>query len=111
VFSTPEDSTLRVRLINPASTWGRAGLHTGDRLVSVDGQPVATTTDFRSWLGKLQIGDTARLVVARDGPTGAMSDVTVVVTGYDRPTVTIGEVADATVEQRRLRAQWLSALP
>jgi len=111
VFSTPEDSTLRVRLINRASVWGRAGLHTGDRLVSVDGQPVATTTGFRSWLGKLQIGDSARLVIARDGPTGARSDVTVVVTGYDRPTVTIGEVADATVEQRRLRAQWLSALP
>lgn len=111
VFITPEDSTLRVRLINPASSWRRAGLHTGDRLVSLDGQPVATSTDFRSWLGKIQIGDTARLVVARDGTTGATSDVTVVVTGYDRPAVTIGEVADATVEQRRLRAQWLSALP
>lgn len=111
VFSTPEDPTLRVRLINPANSWGRAGLHTGDRLVLLDGQPVATTTDFRSWLGKLRIGDTARFVVARDGTTGATSDVTVVVTGYDRPVVTIGEVADATGEQRRLRAQWLAALP
>jgi predicted metalloprotease with PDZ domain len=111
VFSTPEDSTLRVRLINPASAWGRAGLHTGDRLVSFDGQAVATATDFRSWLGKLRIGDTVRLVVARNGSTGATSDVTVVVTGYNRPAVTLSEVADATVEQRRLRAQWLSALP
>jgi predicted metalloprotease with PDZ domain len=111
VFSTPEDSTLRVRLINPASSWSRAGLHTGDRLVSLDGHTVATPTDFRSWLGKLQIGDTARLVVARNGAAGSTSEVTVVVTGYDRPAVTIGELADATVEQRRLRAQWLSAHP
>ena len=111
VFRTPEDSTLRVRLINPMSSWSRAGLHTGDRLVSLDGHIVATTTDFRAWLGKLQIGDTARLVVARDGTTGATSNVTVAVTGYDRPAVTIGELADATVEQRRLRAQWLSAHP
>lgn len=111
VFRTPEDSTLRVRLINPASSWSRAGLHTGDRLVSLDGHTVATPTDFRSWLGKLQIGDTARLVVARDGTTGATSEVTVVVTGYDRPAVTIAELADATVQQRRLRAQWLSGVP
>ena len=102
------DSTLRLRLTNPASAWGRAGLHTGDHLVSLDGHPVATSTDFRSWLGRLHIGDTARVEVMRDG---AVSRLAVVVTGYDRPTVRIDEIADATSEQQRLRAQWLTAAP
>lgn len=102
------DSALRLRLTNPASAWGRAGLHTGDRLVSLDGHPVATLRDFRSWLGKLHLGDTVRVEVMRDG---AVSPVAVLVNGYDRPTVRIEEIADATSEQRRLRAQWLTAAP
>jgi predicted metalloprotease with PDZ domain len=107
-FNDAGDSTLRLRLSNPASAWGLAGLHTGDRLVSLDGRPVATTTDFRSWLGKLHIGDTAQVEVMRQG---VASRLAVLVTGYDRPTVRIDEIADATSEQRRLRAQWLTAAP
>jgi predicted metalloprotease with PDZ domain len=100
------DSTLRLRITNPTGVWGRAGLHTGDHLVSMDGNPVATSTDFRSRLGQLHIGDTARVEVLRNG---AASQVSVAINGYDRPTVRIVEIADATSEQQRLRAQWLTA--
>jgi predicted metalloprotease with PDZ domain len=101
-----EDSALTLKLSNPVSAWGRADLHTGDRLISVDGRPVATATDFRNWLGKLHIGDTARVEVVRDG---TISQVSVSINGYERPTVRIVEIADATPEQLRLRAQWLAA--
>ena len=97
--NVPEDSTLRLRINNPKGVWGRAGLHTGDRVVSIDGQPVATSTEFRSWLGKLRVGDTANVEVARNG---AVSKVVLVITGYDRPVVKIDEIADATPEQKRL---------
>jgi predicted metalloprotease with PDZ domain len=107
-FNRDGGPVLKLRLINPTSAWGRAGLHTGDRLVSVDGRPVATSADFRSWIGSLHIGDTARVEVERDG---AVSRLAVLVNGYDRPTVRIDEVANATPEQRRLRAQWLTAAP
>ena len=107
-FNAPGDSTLRLRLNNPDSAWGRAGLHTGDRLVSLDGNAVATTTDFRSSLGKLHIGDTMQVAVARDG---AVSNVRVVVSGYDRPTVRIEEISNATPAQRQLRMQWVAAQP
>lgn len=107
-FNAAGDSALRLHLSNPASAWGRAGLHTGDHLVALDGHPVATTTEFRSWLGKLQVGDTVRVEVMRDG---AVSQVVVSINSYDRPTVRIVEIADATSEQRRLRAQWLTAAP
>jgi predicted metalloprotease with PDZ domain len=107
-FNAPGDSTLRLRLTNPDSAWGRAGLHTGDRLVSLDGNAVATTTDFRSLLGKLHIGDTVQVAVARDG---VISNVPVAVSGYDRPTVRIEEISNATPAQRRLRMQWVAAQP
>ena len=107
-FSVAGDSVLRLRLSNPASAWGRAGLHTGDRLISVDGHPVATTTDFRSWLGKLHLGDTAQVEVMHNG---AVSRVAVSINGYDRPTVRIVEIAEATTAQQKLRRQWLTATP
>ncbi|HEY0348610.1 MAG TPA: hypothetical protein VGC60_10705, partial [Pyrinomonadaceae bacterium] len=48
LFNTATDPALRIRLLDPASAWGRAGLHTGDRLVSVDTNPVTNASDFRS---------------------------------------------------------------
>jgi predicted metalloprotease with PDZ domain len=107
-FNAGDDPVLRLHLSNPASVWGRAGLHTGDQLVSLDGQSVATATDFRSRLGKLHIGDIARVEVMRNGVVSQMS---VLINGYDRPTVRIVETADATPEQLRLRTQWLTAAP
>ena len=50
-LNAPEDSMLRLRITDPNSAWGRAGLHSGDRLVSVDGQPITTSTEFRAWVG------------------------------------------------------------
>ena len=105
-FVGPVDSTLRIRITDPSSAWGRAGLHTGDQPVSLDGSPVATSAAFRSWLGQLHIGQTARIEVMRDGAT---SQIAVPISGYDRPTVSIEEIADASAEQRRLRERWLTA--
>jgi predicted metalloprotease with PDZ domain len=105
-FNGADDPVLRIHLSNPASVWGRAGLHTGDQLVSLNGQPVTTATDFRSRLGKLHVGDTARVEVMRNG---VVSQKSVLIKGYDRPTVKIVEVADATPAQLKLRTQWLTA--
>ena len=107
-FNAQGDSALRLRLTNPGSAWGRGGLHTGDHLVSLDGHAVATSMDFRSWLETLHVGDTARVEIVRDG---VVSTVAVLVTGYDRPTVRIEEIADATSDQRKLQAQWLMSAP
>src|SRR5205807_740542 len=78
-FNAAGDSTLRIRITDPTSAWGRAGLHTSDRVVSLDGRPVATATDFRSWLGQLRIGQTARVEVMRDG---APTQIAVPISGF-----------------------------
>jgi len=104
----PGEGGLRLIVTDPASVWGMAGFHTGDRLVSIDGAAVTSWPEFRSRVVRLQIGDTVRLEVRRPtGPFGA----TVVMTGFDRPVVRIDEMPGATERQRALRARWVAAAP
>jgi predicted metalloprotease with PDZ domain len=72
------ERALSLVITNPSSVWGRAGLHTGDRVVAVNGRPVATWPEFRQIVMRAAVGDTVRLDVRR--ATGAWS-TSVVVTG------------------------------
>jgi predicted metalloprotease with PDZ domain len=104
----PGESALRLLLSNPASVWGRAGLHTGDRLVSVNGAPLVAMDAFRTRFRALRVGDTVSVVVQRiRSPFVA----TVVVSQLERPAVRIEEIPGATERQRTLRARWLAASP
>jgi predicted metalloprotease with PDZ domain len=104
----PGQTGLSLLLTDPSSVWGRAGLHTNDRVVAMNGTPVATWPEFRGQLARARVGDTVRVEVMR--PTGAWR-TSVVVAGYSRPVVRIEEIPGATERQRALRAQWLAAAP
>src|SRR5439155_63267 len=93
----PRDSALSLLITNPASAWGRAGLHAGDRLVTMNGTTLPSTADFRSFVNGLRIGDTVVVSVRR--PTSAWR-VSVVVAGYARPVVQLEEIPEATERQR-----------
>lgn len=95
---------VRLRVADPASIWGKAGLHTGDQLVSINGAAIRTWPELRTALLGLAIGDTAMVVVER--PTGRF-ETRVVMRGYDRPIVRIEEIPEASERQRRLREAWL----
>jgi predicted metalloprotease with PDZ domain len=83
------DGSLRLVISNPVSVWARAGLHSRDRLTRVNGVPVTTWPAFRAQLQQLRLGDTIRLAVER--PAGPF-EATVVVAGFERPTVRIEPV-------------------
>jgi predicted metalloprotease with PDZ domain len=104
----PGERSVSLLVTNPASLWGRAGLHTGDRIAAVNGAPLADMAAFRTLFGGLRIGDTVRIEVTR--ATGPFR-TTVVVTGYDRPVVRLEEIPEATDRQRMLRARWLAGNP
>jgi predicted metalloprotease with PDZ domain len=101
----PGESRPSLLVLSPDNAWGRAGLHTGDRLISLNGAPVPTTLELRDLLGRLSIGDTVRMEVSR--PAGTFR-ATVPIIGYDRPFVRIEERPGATDRQRALRVQWLA---
>jgi len=107
-WQPPAESTLSLVITNPGSTWGRAGLHTGDRLAALNGTAVGTVADFRSIVTRLRIGDTTAVEVRR--PRGVWRTA-VVVAGFERPVVRLEEIPGATERQRGLRAQWILGSP
>jgi predicted metalloprotease with PDZ domain len=101
------DSALALLIGNPQTVWGRAGLHSGDRVVTVNGVATRTWPEFRQIIGRARIGDTVRFVV-RAPRANVTRAVNVVVTGYERPVVRIEALAGATEKQRRLREAWVN---
>jgi len=102
---SPEGEVI-LRITNPQSSWGKAGLHTGDRLLSVDDTRVTTWSDFRGWLRKLKIGDVGRLVFVSNGVT---KTVEVPIKPYDVPTVHLVDLPNVTAKQLALRQAWMNA--
>jgi S1-C subfamily serine protease len=107
-WQPPGENGLSLVITNPASLWGRAGLHSGDRIVTVNGAAVPSWEAFRALRNQIKHGDTVAVEVRR--PTGAWR-TRVVVTGYERPVVQLENIADATERQRRLRASWAAGSP
>lgn len=103
-----DSAGLVLRVYDPASAWGRAGLHSGDRLLTINGERITTWPAFRRILGNAALGDSLVVDARHDGKP---VHTTVVVTGYQRPTVTIEPIASATPAARELRARWLEAAP
>ena len=108
--STPDgDSLLALAINNPTTVWGRAGLHSGDRVISMNGNSVRTWNEFRTMLAQSRIGDVVHLVVKPK--VGPAKTVSVTVTGYTRPVVTVSEITDAPAKAVRLREAWLAGSP
>jgi predicted metalloprotease with PDZ domain len=104
----PGEQSLTLLLGDPASAWGRAGLHTGDQLISVNGSAIGTIPEFRAWLGRVRLDDTLRIEVRR--PAGPWR-TSVVTAGYERPSVRIEEMVEASERQRAIRTAWRAGAP
>lgn len=94
-----------LRVFDPRSAWARAGLNTGDHLVSMNGTPVATWPEFRATLRGLKSGDSVRVVVAR--PTGEFTTV-VRLAPFERVSVRVTPLDGATAKQVAIRERWIS---
>lgn len=109
-WNPPTDTLMAVRVMNPATVWGRAGLHSGERILSVNGTTPRTWPEFRQVIGRTRIGDTVTFVV-RAQSASAPRTVRVVVSGYERPVVRIEPLPNTTEKQQRLRRAWIEASP
>ncbi|MEP6574726.1 MAG: PDZ domain-containing protein, partial [Gemmatimonadota bacterium] len=88
---------------NPQSVWGRAGLHTGDRILSINDSLVETSAQFTQAKNRLAIGDSVRISFTRGATTRTARFL---MTGYRVPTVHIEDAAGATARERQVRAAW-----
>lgn len=109
-WNAPPDSALSLLLFDPSSVWGRAGLHSGDRVLSVNDETPRTWPEFRQIVGRARIGDRLEFVVQAPG-AAAPRHVVVVLTGYERPVVRIEALAELNDRQKRLRDAWLVGTP
>ncbi len=106
VYSVDPQGGGRASLVvtNPESSWGRAGLHTGDRLVAVNDAPVGTWREFRAVLQRIRVGDTTRVEVER---AGRRVTAAVIASQLSRPVVRLEELANAPAKPATLRSAWL----
>ncbi len=100
--------TIKLLIFNPTSFWGKAGLHTGDQIKTLNGVPVKSAMDFRAGIRGSHIGDKVRIVVQR---AGGEFKTTVVVAGYQHAVVRMEEIPKATERQRALRTRWTEGKP
>jgi membrane-associated protease RseP (regulator of RpoE activity) len=99
------EPVLRLRVADPASVWAVSGLRTGDKLGTINGKPIQSWPELRTFLTTMAVGDTATFVVHRDsGPFTTK----VVMKQLVEPRVEIERVENATARQQRLLRAWVS---
>jgi predicted metalloprotease with PDZ domain len=107
-YAPKKRGPMRVMIQDPTSVWAKAGLHTGDEIVSFNSAPIDSIPEFRRAIRAVRLGDVVPVSIVRRGGPALLN---VRVTGYDRVRVRIVEVPDATPPQRERRRLWLSASP
>lgn len=105
IYSSPEGpgAPVQMLLTDPAGIWARAGLHTNDPIVSVNGAAITSSRALRTAVAPLQIGDTARVIVMRGD---RRIDAVVPIMGYTRVEAALEDLPDITAAQRARRARW-----
>lgn len=97
------DGAVYIHMSTPESIWGRAGLHTDDKIVTINGTSPRTWPEFRTILANAKLGDMLDFVVER---AGRRVNARVVMSGYQRPDVVITKMPGA--ERSRLLEDWLA---
>ncbi|HET7110922.1 MAG TPA: PDZ domain-containing protein [Gemmatimonadales bacterium] len=85
-----------LRVTDRTSAWARAGLHTGDTVLAINGSAIDSVQELRAAVLRLRVGDTVRIVVAGGsaarrlgGSAGGRREVKFVLPHLIRPRVTL----------------------
>ena len=97
------ENNFTIIITNPESCWAKAGLHTGDKVVTINNMPVTDIQSYRMLQRSLQVGDTVEFEISRNSQ---IKKVTVTVQGYNVPAATITSLEKITPKQKKLFADW-----
>jgi predicted metalloprotease with PDZ domain len=99
-YVPPGESAARLIVTQPDGVWARAGLRSGDRMVSWNGATIDGMRDFRAKLAALQQGDSLTLTYDRAGTAGR---AVFRLPGYVVHRVRLEDLPDTTEQQRTVR--------
>jgi len=102
-YTRPGEDSLRLVITDPGNAWGRAGLHTNDVLLTLNGAQVGNWPALRAAMAGFALGDTVSLRIHRAGEDRVIA---VPVVGYDHPVVHLESVPGASEAALRLRRLW-----
>jgi predicted metalloprotease with PDZ domain len=102
----PDKKTVALKVLNPESCWGKAGLHTGDIILSVKGLAVVTPRDFHRVVRNVKPGEVMPMEIKKGD---SIVKIIVTVTGYKNADVEITEIKNATFQQKQLLKAWKEA--
>jgi len=103
-YQLPGETRTRIGITNPLSCWGKAGLHTGDIIKSLNGTTILSPSDFRPLIRNAKPGDTISMEIER--PAGVIK-INIVVSGYQQAIAHLSQISAPTEKQKRLYEQWL----
>ncbi len=104
-YQLPGENITRIGITNPSGCWGKAGLHTGDIIKTVNGKTLVAASEFRPQIRNAKPGDTISMDVERQG---GIINIKVLISGYQQPVVHISPISAATEKQKKLYEQWVS---
>jgi predicted metalloprotease with PDZ domain len=103
-WNPENNASPRLLISDPNSMWGRAGLHSGDRLLRVNGREAVSIRDLSRVLRQARVGDVVELDVEQ---RSGLKHLTLRLAGFDRPIVRIEQLPIITSRQHRLQEQWV----
>jgi predicted metalloprotease with PDZ domain len=101
---SPGEKNVRLMVTDPENFWGKAGLHTGDIIVSANGKQIDSPRMLSQIVRSAKIGDKINFEIQR--PAGLWK-TTVTVAGFKQPLVHIDQLNSATEKQQRLYENWI----
>ncbi len=102
-WTKPGESIVRVGLSRPESCWGRAGLHTGDKLISVNSIPIKTRDDYFQIIRNIKTGDVVLIEVEQNG---IVKKIKIPVTSYKIPEVQVSSLPLISAKQQKIFLSW-----
>ncbi|MFL5808166.1 MAG: PDZ domain-containing protein [Flavisolibacter sp.] len=106
-YTSPDEKHVLLLIVNPTGIWKRAGLMTGDEMVTINGSAINTTRDFYSIIRRAKINDRLSVQVKRNG---VLLKKEVWVLGYKYAAVVIEEIKTMSANQRKCLEQWKAGL-
>jgi predicted metalloprotease with PDZ domain len=107
-YVRPGETEPRLLVTHPRGEWARAGLRTGDVVVSLNGAPTPDRRALLTSIRSLPVNEPVHVVVQRGGEH---IPIRFVLGGYRRTHVELADRSTVTPAQRAFRERWLAAAP